>query len=453
MILDEHETAKKAALTAIKRIMSSPREIFLALIYDDIDEIHDIEVLLSLCHNLVVLDHELNVLRFTHLSVREYLEKYHHTDADAHSFVGKTCLNVLQPYNWTLKRKTKGLEQSTLAEYALLYWPFHLQRSDPGAKGDLQAQLQEYLGHHHDKMSPFLKWYAKIAEHVHGYPHIQRNTLMIYPFLKLINGDPPSPLVFAAVFGFRSYLSRALRQSPELVDVTNKHKQTLIMLGASCGHDSIVHLLLESGADACRSINDDSCIYANALQAAAIGGHIQTVNILLDSGIPIDSIGGRYGNALQAAAFYGHEALVELLYKKGASTHVGCYWGNAIHTAAHSGNDSLVEYLLDIGEDVNCISGKLGSPLACAAEKGHTKIAQLLIDAGADVNMQAGIYGSPLHVAALWGHEDLAELLLRNGADVNGWDASARTPLHEAITKGHSTSMIDRLLSHGVDPQ
>jgi ankyrin repeat protein len=60
------------------------------------------------------------------------------------------------------------------------------------------------------------------------------------------------------------------------------------------GHDKIVELLLDKGAD----VNAQGGEYGNALQAASLGGHDKIVELLLDKGADVNAQGGEYGNAL-----------------------------------------------------------------------------------------------------------------------------------------------------------
>ncbi|KAH9225077.1 hypothetical protein K456DRAFT_1812498, partial [Colletotrichum gloeosporioides 23] len=58
--------------------------------------------------------------------------------------------------------------------------------------------------------------------------------------------------------------------------------------------------------------------YGNALQAASEEGHDNIVQMLLDKGADVNAHGGDYGNALQAASSGGHNNLVQILLDKGA---------------------------------------------------------------------------------------------------------------------------------------
>ncbi|CEN59972.1 Putative Ankyrin repeat domain containing protein [Aspergillus calidoustus] len=84
-------------------------------------------------------------------------------------------------------------------------------------------------------------------------------------------------------------------------------------VASSGGHQEIVQLLLDKGAD----VNVQG---GNALQAASARGYQEIVQLLLDKGADVNAQGGEYGNALQAASEGRHEKIVKLLKKRGATT-------------------------------------------------------------------------------------------------------------------------------------
>src|SRR5271155_739879 len=81
-------------------------------------------------------------------------------------------------------------------------------------------------------------------------------------------------------------------------------------LGAAAheGHDGLVKLLLEEGANINVTTKHKSTgrLSAPPLQAAALNGHETTVLLLLTNKADVNKTGGLYHTALQAAALRGH---------------------------------------------------------------------------------------------------------------------------------------------------
>ncbi|KAL9040923.1 MAG: hypothetical protein Q9214_004294, partial [Letrouitia sp. 1 TL-2023] len=89
-----------------------------------------------------------------------------------------------------------------------------------------------------------------------------------------------------------------------------------VLQAASCGgHQDIVQVLLDKGAD----VNAQGRYYGNALHAASYEGYRDIIRILLDKGADVNAKGGEYGNALQVASYRGHQNIVQLLLDKGAN--------------------------------------------------------------------------------------------------------------------------------------
>ncbi|UKZ46852.1 hypothetical protein TrVGV298_001063 [Trichoderma virens] len=164
------------------------------------------------------------------------------------------------------------------------------------------------------------------------------------------------------------------------------------------------------------------------LTAAALGGSIELVRLLIEHGAemnaPLEC--GSFGNALAAAAFRGSIEVPRLLIDHGADVNAllqrGDY-GSALAVAASRGSIEVSRLLIEHGADVNALleCGKYGSALEAAALGGSIEIGRLLIEHGADANalLECGIYGSALAAAAYRGLIEFTRLLIEHGANVN----------------------------------
>ena len=102
------------------------------------------EKVLDLCHNFVVLDTSLDVFRFAHLSVREFLEKQAEFTANScHLFAAEICLlqfiglsdclaaKALLRDHYTLELRSKAASAAGLLagfhSYAAMFWARHCQ--------------------------------------------------------------------------------------------------------------------------------------------------------------------------------------------------------------------------------------------------------------------------------------------------------------------------------------
>ena len=130
-----------------------------------------------------------------------------------------------------------------------------------------------------------------------------------------------------------------------------------------CIDPKIVDLLLE------RDDIDVNAAHAIAFQEAARKGMVKTVEIMLSKrGANINIQGGEYGGVIQAAAIGGHAEMLELLLSP--------EW---------RGN-------------VNAVGGEFGTPLAAAVAFGHFEAARVLLEAGTTVDVKnVGRYSSAFH--------------------------------------------------------
>jgi ankyrin repeat protein len=132
--------------------------------------------------------------------------------------------------------------------------------------------------------------------------------------------NPFTLLHLASFFGILPLAENIIRKkgwiNRRLKHYVNKkdgYGNTALAWAARRGHEAIVLLLLEKGADI-----EAKGYFGTALVEAASGGYEAIVLLLLEKGADIEAK-GYFGTALVEAARKGHEAMVQLLLEKGAN--------------------------------------------------------------------------------------------------------------------------------------
>jgi ankyrin repeat protein len=254
--------------------------------------------------------------------------------------------------------------------------------------------------------------------------------------------------------------------------------RTLPIITIIRGHQNLLELLLEKGADFA-NIETSNATLAMAydkkktdmLRAILTKGTnlpIESKNYLLTRAISdrnheyaelILQYGGdpkitdTSGNPLIMQAFFkGDKAMVQLLVKRGGEIDCRDRRGDTllIRVAAEGKRDLLSE-LVKMGADVNAVNQDGESALMAACNLGKSSIAELLLEKGADVNCADKRGVTPLIRAADGGHVEAVKLLLQKGANVHAKAANGRTAIMKPASEG-LLEIIDLLLQKGVDP-
>ncbi|KAF7343884.1 putative Ankyrin repeat domain-containing protein 50 [Mycena venus] len=219
------------------------------------------------------------------------------------------------------------------------------------------------------------------------------------------------------------------------------------------GFDEIVALLIDHHVDIDQRFQHVDGT-ATALQMAAFSGHEQCVRLLIAAGAQVNSEAGRFGTALYAASYSGHQGVTRLLIEHGGDINDA-----VLYAASYSGHEAITRLLIEQGAKVN-VNG--GPALWAALVYGREQIAKLLVEHGADVAAAKGDaamakmlidYGADAHHASVLcaasrrGHRRVVKTLIDHGADVN---ANNGRPLWEASANGH-LCIVDLLIENGAD--
>ena len=401
--------------------------------------------LLSLCKNLLVIDSQLKVWRFSHLSVTEYFENNHWDLRQANCHVAKVCLGLLiETYKNTdpdavssrlgdePDQKTETHDMLDLAHplqlYARHHWMIHVQMQEGQEVGFMLAHLlKTFFGSPGESSLQYRRWYRQIV-----IDSWRRPSTSAFTGIHISDIAPERRAVFVMCrFSFYTVLLDWWKDTEIEISLTNSRGNNLLTLAAMAGCKQICKNLIDRGIQVNMPLQRGN--YGSVLAAAAYRGRAETIKFLVqEAGADVNMLlqSGRYGSALAAAVYMGQTETVKFLVQEvGADVDMllqsGRY-GSALAAAAYWGETEIVKFLVQkAGADVNMLlqSGDYGSALAAAAYGGETEIVKFLVqEVGADVDMllQSGDYGSAL-AAAVYGREtEIVMFLVQDaGADVN----------------------------------
>ena len=165
-------------------------------------------------------------------------------------------------------------------------------------------------------------------------------------------------------------------------------------------------------------INSSDKTGRTLLQTAAAKGELAIAKLLLDSGAIVDGVKQPDLTPLHYAAGNGHKAIVDLLLARGAKVDARTDSGvTPLHLAALKGYTLVARTLLDAHASTDA---RLNSNVNWDGENLKYSLAS---------------GQTSLHAAVEGGYPAVVDLLLSKGAKVNVEDAKGRTPLSYAAQK------------------
>ncbi|CAI9295684.1 unnamed protein product [Lactuca saligna] len=230
-------------------------------------------------------------------------------------------------------------------------------------------------------------------------------------------GGLNSPLHFAAAKGHNDIVALLLDNGAD-VNSRNYCGQTALMQACRYGHWEVVQTLLLFRCNVTRA---DYLSGRTALHFAAVNGHVRCIRLVVADFVPsapFESIDTQPNSDAAPKNKYDQSALVKFVNKAadGGIT--------ALHMAALNGYADCVQLLLDLHANLSSVTFHYGTsmdligagstPLHYAACGGNLKCCQILLARGASrltLNCNGWL---PLDVARMWGRHWLEPLLAPN---------------------------------------
>uniref|UniRef100_A0A3Q2QDF2 Ankyrin repeat domain 52 n=1 Tax=Fundulus heteroclitus TaxID=8078 RepID=A0A3Q2QDF2_FUNHE len=280
-----------------------------------------------------------------------------------------------------------------------------------------------------------------------------------------VNKEGKSPLHMAAMQG-RFTSSQILIQNGGEIDCLDVNGNTPLHIAARYGQELLTSTLLTNGAargrqgihgmlplhfaalfgfpDCCRKLLSNDDYGRTCLHAAASGGNVECLNLLINNGAELDIKDDLGRSPLHYAAANGNSQCTISLVRAGAEVNeadlTGC---SPLHYAAASHTFSgCLDFLLDNGANPTLKNSMGYSAVHYAAAYGNKQHLELVSH-----EVESNIPVSPLHLAAYYGHCEALYLLCETLVSLDVRDIDGQTALHLAAKRGFS-KCVEVLLEH-----
>jgi len=224
------------------------------------------------------------------------------------------------------------------------------------------------------------------------------------------------------------------------------------------GHTDIVELLINEGANVKMHDGQDS----TALHGAAKNGNVEIAILLLDAGAYVNDVDIAIRTPLHYAAQNGHKEVAELLIANGANMSARDWYGETPLDFTESANhfDYAENTWLKDSPEIKSVKkeianiilengGKSGAEFSIdvAVKLGNLDAVKQHLAEGEELNAKEK--NNFLRYAAYWGRKEIAELFIAKGAKVNAKNDAGETSLHQAAKSG-SKEVAEMLISEGA---
>ncbi|RYP92526.1 hypothetical protein DL770_001392 [Monosporascus sp. CRB-9-2] len=296
------------------------------------------EDLISVCAGLVTVDEESGIIRLIHYTTQEYFERagnrwFPNAEAD----ITDTCATYLSfsvfksGFCQTDDEFEKRLQSNPLYDYATQNWGHHARMASTSSQAVIDFVTCQV------KVEAASQALLVPPQGLYGTDYSQQVTRQM------------TGLHLAAFFRVRETVDFLL-QDRWKVNVCDNIDRTPLSWAAEKGHEAVVQLLLEKGANIEAKDNEYD---QTPLSWAAEEGHEAVVKLLLEKGVIIETK-DKYGRTpLSWATEMGRKAIVQLLLEKGAIIETKDKYGRTpLSWAAENGHEAVVQLLLEKGVNI-----------------------------------------------------------------------------------------------------
>jgi ankyrin repeat protein len=408
----------------------------------DLNNLLDIEDIVSVCAGLVTIDTYSEVVRLVHYTTHEYFEGIReYWNPDGQLDITHTCLTYLSfaafrycsPPSYANSNESLGefLGKHPFLDYAARYWGWSTVKyqSDPF---DLACTVLR-----NDRIVSCIRQVLSGAQYK-TFHHGQNWGKGLHVLAELGMKNLAERMFISFHADTDSWIVEKDHQGSTCLYVAVEHEQ-----------ESMVRLFLDKGAD----VNAQGGKFGHVLSAAVYSRNERIVKLLIDRGAIVDRDSQDPNNAFRLAFRESSDEMAKLLLEANADTGMTGAWSQTLLClASEEGWYDVVKILLSRAQprSLNARDVDGWTPLAKACFNNRIDVVTLLLNEGADANICISEGLTPLHAASDQSHLEVVQLLLDNGADLNTQDQHGQTPLHSTISKGN-LDVVELLLRKGAD--